>query len=83
VYQKSHCSPPGRYFKIDEMTPDDLKEVLEIEQISFPTPWSENIFLSELYSELSRIFLAKSVPLKNKKFWATSAFGLSREKFTF
>jgi ribosomal-protein-alanine N-acetyltransferase len=67
VYQKSHCSSPGRYFKIDEMTPDDLKEVLEIEQISFPTPWSENIFLSELHSELSRIFLAKSGLLEEQK----------------
>lgn len=33
---------------IEKMTPDDLDRVLEIEQLSYPTPWSRRAFLSEL-----------------------------------
>lgn len=56
----SHDSIPTRCFIVEEMTPDDLKEVLEIEQLSFPTPWSKNLFLRELHSDLSTIILFKS-----------------------
>ena len=59
MYLESHDSLPTKCFKLEEMTPDDLKEVLEIEQLSFPTPWSKNIFLRELHSELSKIILVK------------------------
>ena len=34
-------------FVIDEMTEDDLDEVLEIEQASFPFPWSRELFEKE------------------------------------
>ncbi|MCD6486165.1 MAG: ribosomal protein S18-alanine N-acetyltransferase [Syntrophobacterales bacterium] len=31
-----------------DMTMDDLEEVLSIESVSFPTPWSEGMFLEEM-----------------------------------
>jgi len=34
------------------METDDLEEVLAIERASFPTPWSENMFLQEIHSSL-------------------------------
>ena len=36
---------------IREMTEDDLPGILEIERISFSTPWSEYSFLNELYKK--------------------------------
>ena len=41
------------------MTVDDLEEVLSIERDSFPAPWSEGMFLQELYSSMSRNLVAK------------------------
>ena len=60
MYRESNYSPLLKSFKVVEMTLDDLNEVLEIEKRSFPTPWSERLFLKELHSEFSKIFLAKS-----------------------
>ena len=60
MYRGSYCSPLLKSVKTVEMTLDDLNEVLEIEQCSFPTPWSKELFLKELHSESSKIFLAKS-----------------------
>jgi len=60
VYQESSCLPHLKSVGIVEMTPDDLNEVLEIEKSSFPTPWSKELFLKELHSKSSKIFLAKS-----------------------
>jgi ribosomal-protein-alanine N-acetyltransferase len=37
---------------VRNMFPGDLKEVLAIEKVSFPTPWSENMFLEELHYPL-------------------------------
>lgn len=31
-----------------EMTADDLDDVLDIERVSFPTPWSREMFLEEI-----------------------------------
>jgi [ribosomal protein S18]-alanine N-acetyltransferase len=39
---------------IRDMTEEDIKEVLEIEQISFPAPWSRQIFEETLSSPISR-----------------------------
>lgn len=36
----------------------DLSSVLSIESVSFPTPWSENIFREEIQSLLCRCFVA-------------------------
>lgn len=60
MYRESHSTPLLKSFNIVEMTLDDLDEILEIEQHSFPTPWSKNIFLKELHSEFSKIFIATS-----------------------
>ncbi|NQU03665.1 MAG: ribosomal protein S18-alanine N-acetyltransferase [Syntrophaceae bacterium] len=45
---------------VRKMRPGDLKEVLAIEKVSFPTPWSENMFLEELYSPICYDFVATS-----------------------
>ncbi len=34
-------------FEIRRMVPEDLEEVLAIERVSFPTPWSRNLFEQE------------------------------------
>lgn len=67
MYQDSHCSPLLKSFRIVEMTVDALDEVLEIEKSSFPTPWSKNLFLNELQSEFSRVFVAISDVLRKQK----------------
>lgn len=63
----SHDLLPTRCVIVEGMTPDDLKEVLEIEQLSFPTPWSKNLFLRELHSDLSTIILFKSDSFENQR----------------
>jgi ribosomal-protein-alanine N-acetyltransferase len=45
-------------WKIHEMDQSHLKQVMEIERISFPTPWTEKMFLEELASPLSFHFVA-------------------------
>ncbi|MBN1664702.1 MAG: ribosomal protein S18-alanine N-acetyltransferase [Deltaproteobacteria bacterium] len=45
--------------RIEEMEPEDLEDILAIECASFPTPWSQNIFLKELHHPLSRNLSAK------------------------
>jgi ribosomal-protein-alanine N-acetyltransferase len=39
------------------MRREHIEQVLEIERASFPTPWTENMFLKELSSPLSYPFL--------------------------
>lgn len=38
--------------ELRNMTVDDLPQVLAIERVSFPTPWTENIFRDEIHSFL-------------------------------
>lgn len=38
---------------------DDLEQILEIENSSFPSPWSHRLFEEELDNPLSRVFLVK------------------------
>ena len=42
------------------MSPDDLSEVLEIEQASFPTPWSESTFRNLMRRVNARMWVAAS-----------------------
>ncbi len=42
-----------------EMKEKDLNEVLRIENLSFPFPWTGNLFKKELMNPFSKIFLAK------------------------
>ena len=46
---------------IRQMTPEDLDEVMEIEQYSFPTPWSRTVYEHDLKrNPKSRFFVARS-----------------------
>ena len=46
---------------IRQMTPEDLDEVMEIEQYSFPTPWSRTVYEHDLMrNPRSRFFVARS-----------------------
>jgi len=45
--------------KISEMTEVDLKGVLAIERFSFPIPWNEEMFKSELYLDFAHNFTGK------------------------
>lgn len=45
-------------WNIGEMDQNHLEQVMEIEQASFPTPWTEKMFLEELTSPLSFHFIA-------------------------
>jgi len=53
---RTHDSSGG--IKIREMQHGDLDQIMAIEQVSFPTPWSRRMFLSELRGTLSRNFTA-------------------------
>lgn len=46
-----------------EMQPSDITEIMEIERMSFATPWSELAFLNEMYGLHS---ITKVAVLKNK-----------------
>ncbi|MGE5582002.1 MAG: ribosomal protein S18-alanine N-acetyltransferase [Bacillota bacterium] len=43
--------------KIEPMRVEDLEAVLEIEALSFPTPWSRNSFLYELLENERAVYL--------------------------
>ncbi|MBN1381718.1 MAG: ribosomal protein S18-alanine N-acetyltransferase [Deltaproteobacteria bacterium] len=45
--------------RIEKMEPGDVEEILTIESVSFPTPWSRNLFLQELKNPLARSLVAK------------------------
>ncbi len=45
-------------FQIRDMREDDLPQVIEIEHISFSTPWSEESFLTEISNPLSLCLVA-------------------------
>lgn len=44
---------------IGECEEGDLTEILEIEEFSFPTPWSAGLFRSEMANPLSRVLVGK------------------------
>ena len=77
---ENHDSLPTGCFEVGEMTPDDLKEVLEIEQLSFPTPWSKDLFLRELHSDLSKIILVKSDAFEKPRILGYICIWLLREE---
>ncbi len=47
--------------QIFEMKGFDIEEVLKIEKVSFPSPWSRFSFQKELENKHSKIFLAKAL----------------------
>jgi ribosomal-protein-alanine N-acetyltransferase len=46
-------------YLIEKMKEEDLPGVIRIEQVSFPTAWSERMFRNELRSPLSRNLVAR------------------------
>lgn len=57
--KKYSPNDPAQMVHIENMEMDDLDEILVIEQASFPTPWSRNLFIQELHNPLSRNRVAK------------------------
>jgi len=60
VHPDKQESPGNRAYDIVEMKLADIHDLMEIEQLSFPTPWSKNLFEKELHSRFSKVFLAQS-----------------------
>jgi ribosomal-protein-alanine N-acetyltransferase len=48
---KSGNAPAAANIEVGPMSESDLPEVMEIEKVSFPTPWSKESYLAELESE--------------------------------
>jgi ribosomal-protein-alanine N-acetyltransferase len=47
------------HVSVDLMKKEDLQEILAIERISFPTPWTEGMFLDELKTEHAQCLVVK------------------------
>ncbi len=45
--------------RVDLMTARDLPEILEIERASYPTPWTEKMFLDEIRTTLAQCLVVK------------------------
>jgi ribosomal-protein-alanine N-acetyltransferase len=45
--------------EVGPMTPDDLEEVMQIEQVSFRAPWSPEMFKQDLVFPLARCLAAR------------------------
>ena len=50
--------PIEEAIRIAEMTERDLEEILAIEIVSFPTPWTQSMFMEELISPISQNIVA-------------------------
>jgi [ribosomal protein S18]-alanine N-acetyltransferase len=48
--------------QIGEYEEGDIDQIIAIERDSFPTPWSVNIFRSEIASPISRLLVARFAP---------------------
>jgi ribosomal-protein-alanine N-acetyltransferase len=55
------------FVRIEEMTVQDMEQIMAIEKVSFPTPWSENMFRKELKVSMSRNFVARIKSEKGKE----------------
>ena len=47
-------------FVFEPMVAADLPEVMELERLAFPKPWTPGLFLHELKLSFSRVYLARS-----------------------
>jgi len=52
---------PFGQIEIRRMTPKDLDDVLKIERVSFPTPWTRTLFEQELVMPFAKAFIAVEV----------------------
>lgn len=48
--------------KIGEYEEGDIDEIIRIERDSYPSPWSENLFRSEITSPISRLLVGRTTP---------------------
>ena len=67
MHRNKHESQGNRAYDIVEMKLADIHDLMEIEQLSFPTPWSKDLFVKEYHSRFSKVFLAQSRYLKKQK----------------
>lgn len=49
------------------MTGGDIADIMTIENVSFPTPWSENMFRKEMRVSMSRNYVARMETQKGKE----------------
>lgn len=52
--------------RIGECEEGDMREIIAIERDSFPSPWSENLFRSEMNNPIARILVGRLDPLPGK-----------------
>ena len=57
---KKNNKPLGLSILIEKMKEEDLDEILAIEKICFPTPWTKGMFLQELSLDIAFNFVAKA-----------------------
>ena len=55
----NHIQMNQQSIEIKRMATDDLNEILSIENILFPVPWSRDVFIRELQLPISRSLVAK------------------------
>jgi ribosomal-protein-alanine N-acetyltransferase len=67
-------------WNISEMEENHLEQVMEIERGSFPTPWSEKMFLEELTSPLSFHFVASQQKKQQNLVLSYIIFGMLKEE---
>ena len=67
MHRNKQESPGNRAYDIVEMKLADIYDLMEIEQLSFPTPWSKDLFVKEFHSRFSKVFLAQSRHLAKQK----------------
>ena len=67
-------------FIIDAMTVDDLDEVFEIEKVSFPDPWSVDLFKAELQSPHSFNLIVRDNSLSDKSVAAYIVYWIAADE---
>lgn len=67
----THCTLHSRMnqhtIEISHMIMDDIDEIVSIENSSFPSPWSRDVFMRELQIPVSRSLVAKKHKNRNKE----------------
>ena len=67
MHRNKHESPGSRVYDIVEMQLADIHDLMEIEQLSFPTPWSKDLFVKEYHSRFSKVFLAQAPHVEKQR----------------
>ena len=61
MHRNKHESPLKLSFDIVEMELADINDLMEIERLSFPTPWSKNFFVKEYQLAAQNYNIRKAV----------------------